>query len=106
MTHTNKLMNALEVQPKCACGRKEKVMFVCVNTDCPNNTKQPLYCILCSYLEPIAHKHNVMPISAQTSSLNNLWLELRNDVGKKVKIVKEWLATYKDLVQLLTVSTG
>ena len=106
MTYTNKLVNALEMQPKCSCGRREKVMFVCVKTDCPNHIKQPLYCILCSDDEPSAHEHKGKPISSQTSSLQKLWLDLRKDVGNKVTIVKQWLATYKDLVQLLTVSTG
>ena len=47
LTKSNKLLNAMESQQLCSCGRGEKVMFVCVRTSCPNNTKQPLYCIVC-----------------------------------------------------------
>ncbi len=69
MTYTNKHVNALELQPPCSCGRGEKVMFVCVKTDCPNHKKQPLYCIQCNDDEPPAHDHRVRPISSQTTSL-------------------------------------
>ena len=91
-------MNALEMQPKCSCGRGDKVIFVCVKTDCPNNKKQPLYCIQCNDDEPPGHDHRVRPISSQTTSLQNMWLELRKDASAKVAVVNNWLATYKDLL--------
>ncbi len=66
LTKSNKLMNAMELQQLCSCGRGERVMFVCVKTSCPNHTKQPLYCIECSDDEPSAHDHKVKPITFQT----------------------------------------
>ena len=81
-------------------------MFVCVRTDCPNHTKQPLYCIFCNEDDPSTHEHKVKPISFQASSLQKLWLDLRKEVSTKVSIVNEWLATYKNLLGVLTQFCG
>lgn len=95
-----------EMQPLCSCGRGEKVMYVCVKSHCPNNEKQPLYCVYCSSDEPSAHDHGVKPISLENTNLQSQWLTFRSDVGKKFATVKTWLEKYSGLLDLLSRSTG
>ena len=60
----DRLYSVVEQQPFCNCGRGERVMFVCVKTDCPNNQRQPVYCMICSEEEPFVHDHRVKAISS------------------------------------------
>ena len=91
---SNRMLLVHEMQPLCSCARGEKVMYICVKPDCPNIKKQSLYCVHCTNDEPSAHEHKTRPIALENTSLQNQWLNFRNDVAKKVASVNAWLEKY------------
>lgn len=90
------------MQPLCSCNRGEKVIYVCNRADCPNHEKQPMYCVLCLNDEPSTHEHKPKMIVFQNNSVKEDWLAIRQEVLNKVAPVKQWLATYQALLDLLS----
>ena len=61
-----------------------------------------MYCVLCLNDEPTAHEHRPKMIVFQNSSIKEEWLAIRKEVVNKVAPVKQWLATYQALLNLLS----
>ncbi len=53
----------IEIMPTCSCGR-EKAIHFCKNKNCPQNSTQPYYCILCIQEEDV-HDHKSVYISKE-----------------------------------------
>ncbi len=97
-TASNRLISVANQQDDCSCGRKEKVMFACIEQSCPNRTKQPLYCIMCNEDENPSHNHRSRAISSLNSNIQSEWLNIRQSTNKKKVKVEEWLESYGKLV--------
>ena len=102
----NRMVSITEQQPFCSCGRGERVIFVCIKSDCPNHKKQPLYCFICSEDEESTHEHKGKTISSLNTSVHTQWLEFRKDLGNKVVQVNKWTDQYQMLLSLLTRCCG
>ncbi len=53
----------IEIMPSCSCGRDKAINF-CKNKNCPQNQKQPYYCILCQQEDDI-HDHKSISITKE-----------------------------------------
>ncbi len=53
----------IEIMKVCSCGREKAINF-CKNKNCPQNTTQPYYCILCMEEDDI-HDHKSVSISKE-----------------------------------------
>ena len=63
-TTLDKLARITELMPLCSCGRGERVVFSCQDSNCPNNKIQQLYCGLCMDDDPSKHEHKAKTISS------------------------------------------
>ncbi|TNV80533.1 hypothetical protein FGO68_gene11154 [Halteria grandinella] len=83
----------------CSCQSGEKVMFQCIDTNCPNHHLQRLYCVRC--MNPYKHNHLAGTIFVQNQDLSQMWNKLRSDIRSMIESISQFLKTHGDLVQLL-----
>ena len=54
-----------EYMENCNCGRPQKAVFFCSSKECPNNMRQPYYCVECGDVEEKKHLHSPTKIARQ-----------------------------------------
>ena len=103
VTDFNRVQESLEKQEVCkCCDRGQKVMFYCAVTTCPNNTKFPLYCLLCNDDEPSKHEHKPKAIAIKGDSSKADWQKLRAKVSETLSKAKDWHNKHGDLLFILS----
>lgn len=102
VTKFDEIVMTTAMQPFCSCGRGEKVIYYCNRPECPNHKKQPMYCTQCLEDDPSSHEHKPKMILYQNNSIKGDWLAIRQEVGSKTALVKQWLEGYQGLLELLS----
>ena len=55
----------------CSCG-EDKATYFCKKKECPNNQKQPYYCLICSE-KPDNHEHSNVRIVSEIKVQTDKW---------------------------------
>jgi hypothetical protein len=63
----------------CSCG-KDKAIYYCKKKECPNNQKQPYYCLLCSENSDL-HDHSNVRIITEIKLQNEKWIAMKDEIA-------------------------
>ena len=63
----------------CSCG-EDKATYFCKKKECPNNQKQPYYCLICSE-KPDMHDHTNVRIVSEIKLQSDKWDLVKKDIS-------------------------
>ncbi|TNV77822.1 hypothetical protein FGO68_gene1547 [Halteria grandinella] len=89
----------MEYMKLCSCNSGEKVVYQCNKQECPNFTKQKLYCLRC--MNETMHNHLASVIAIQSQNTSDDWNALRRNAKTLFDNIKMFNLFHKPLLDIL-----
>ncbi|TNV80205.1 hypothetical protein FGO68_gene6634 [Halteria grandinella] len=93
------MRSQVEYMAFCDCKSGEKVIYQCDEEDCPNFTKQKLYCIRC--MVKTKHNHIASVIAIQSQNTSDDWNTLRQDAKSLVDNLVAFVELHRRFLEAL-----
>lgn len=88
----------LEKMQKCTCAMQLEVIYICMDQECPNKEKQPLYCVKCNKKN---HIHHGQLIAEKLEEFKDQWNDLRADIETKFNAISKSFEVHEPLIQYI-----